>query len=283
MGTFMDGLKRHLSIYSHEGNAFDLERDTMIKKPPVTRCWHKIVKGDRIALCKEAIYWLAPNTAPKSWKTAAKNVDRSVGAKSGNLSVETYSQRLFAKNKDKAADVAANIDSIKQLFSDLEAGIGAGDVTPTAKKAVSKAAKKSGPPRQRGARRKPGNRPQTNYSPDEIDEKSDLPEGAKLRVTVNRYERNPEARKQCINHYGAKCCICGFSFRDTYGDVAEGFIHVHHVEPVSARKGKRYKVDPIKNLRPVCPNCHAVIHIRKGEPVFDIKEVEAFLRRREVC
>ena len=280
MGTFIDGLKRHLSIYSHEGNAFDLKRDTMIKKPPVTRCWHKIVKGDRIALCKEAIYRLAPNTAPKSWKTAAKNVDRSVGAKSGDRSVETYSQRLFVKNKDKAADVAANIDSIKQLFSDLEAGIGAGDVTPTDKEAVPKAAKKVGSQRQRGAGWKPGGRPQTNYSPDEINKNASLPEGAKRRVTVNAYERNRQARERCIKNYKAECCICGFSFGDTYGDVAKGFIHVHHVKPLS-EIGTGYKVDPIKDLRPVCPNCHAVIHIRQGESPFSIEEVTAFLRREE--
>ena len=203
----------------------------------------------------------------------------------GTVSEETLKQKLTWHNlghrmgRHFGSQSDEQIDEVFQILADDYLG----GAAPSARKAVPKAARKAGPRRQRDARRKPGNRPQTNYSPDEIDEKSDLPEGAKLRVSVNRYERSPKARKQCIDHYGAKCCICDFSFEDTYGDVAEGFIHVHHVEPVSARKGKRYKVDPIKNLRPVCPNCHAVIHIRKGEPVFSIKEVKAFLRRQEVC
>lgn len=123
----------------------------------------------------------------------------------------------------------------------------------------------------------------TNYSPneinpDEIDEKSSLPEGAKHQVTVNAYERNRKARELCIKKYKAKCCICGFSFGDTYGDIAENFIHVHHVKPLS-EIGTQYTVNPVKDLRPVCPNCHAVIHIRKGETAFGIEEVKALLQR----
>jgi len=36
---------------------------------------------------------------------------------------------------------------------------------------------------------------------------------------------------------------------------------VHHLVPIS-KIGKKYRVDPIKDLRPVCPNCHAVIHLK---------------------
>lgn len=37
-----------------------------------------------------------------------------------------------------------------------------------------------------------------------------------------------------------------------------------------------YVVDPIKDLVPVCPNCHMVIHSKK-EGVFTIEEVKAML------
>lgn len=43
--------------------------------------------------------------------------------------------------------------------------------------------------------------------------------------------------------------------------------------------GTEYEIDPIKDLRPVCPNCHAVIHLR--EPAFSIEEVKAMLERTE--
>lgn len=110
--------------------------------------------------------------------------------------------------------------------------------------------------------------------PDEIETKSFL-EGTARQVTVNVYERNPEARTICINHYGLNCFICGFNFKSTYGNVGGGFIHVHHLKPISEiRKG--YELNPIKDLRPVCPNCHAMLHRRK--PAYSIEELKAFIK-----
>jgi hypothetical protein len=97
-------------------------------------------------------------------------------------------------------------------------------------------------------------------SPEEILETTGLIEGAVCRISVNSYERNPEARRRCIEAHGNKCCICKFDFGEKYGPEALGFIHVHHVRPLSEIKAD-YVVDPIKDLRPVCPNCHAVLHL----------------------
>jgi predicted HNH restriction endonuclease len=118
-----------------------------------------------------------------------------------------------------------------------------------------------------------------NVFPDEIDveEVQSLPEGAAFKRLVNAYERNPLARQQCIKKYGAECYVCGFSFGATYGAVMDGFIHVHHLRPLS-EVGKEYKINPIADLRPVCPNCHAVIHHRVDQP-YSIEDVRALLRR----
>jgi predicted HNH restriction endonuclease len=86
-----------------------------------------------------------------------------------------------------------------------------------------------------------------------------LPEGAKKTVQVNRYERNRLARKRCIDKFGAVCAVCDIDFGQTYGEFASGFIHVHHIVPV-ASIGKTYRLDPLKDLVPVCPNCHAMLH-----------------------
>jgi predicted HNH restriction endonuclease len=85
-------------------------------------------------------------------------------------------------------------------------------------------------------------------------------EGAVYQVLVNRYERDPLARRRCIDHYGPTCVICGFNFGAVYGLLAAGFIHVHHLKPL-AEIGEEYEVDPISDLRPVCANCHAIIHL----------------------
>lgn len=110
--------------------------------------------------------------------------------------------------------------------------------------------------------------------PEEIDTPQVFYEGATKVVSVNAYERNSEARRQCIARYGPKCFICGFNFADTYGEVGEGLIHVHHIKPL-AEIGEEYEVDPIRDLCPVCPNCHAIIHRRK--PAYTVEEVKAFL------
>lgn len=112
--------------------------------------------------------------------------------------------------------------------------------------------------------------------PEEVDEiPEELMEGSVRRVTVNAYERNPEARRICIEHYGAICRICGFYFEKTYGEIGKGFIHVHHLKEIS-EIGKAYQIDPINDLLPVCPNCHAIIH--KRTPPYTIEEVKKFLR-----
>ena len=114
--------------------------------------------------------------------------------------------------------------------------------------------------------------------PDEVDLGVTYREGAVMRVAVNAYERNPAARRRCVEHYGAKCSICGFNFGKAYGPTVEGLIHVHHVRPLS-EVSVDHEVDPIADLRPVCPNCHAVLHSRK--PAYGIEEVVEFLRRHE--
>ena len=92
---------------------------------------------------------------------------------------------------------------------------------------------------------------------------SGIVEGALRQVIVNAYERNPKARKKCIEHYGVKCSVCDFEFKKVYGEkLGSGFIHVHHILDI-AQIGKEYEVDPINDLRPVCPNCHAMLHRHK--------------------
>lgn len=105
-----------------------------------------------------------------------------------------------------------------------------------------------------------------------------LVEGAVRQITVNSYERNSVARKKCIGKFGAKCIVCKFDFGKTYGPLGEGYIHVHHLKPLS-EINESYEVDPIKDLRPVCPNCHAMIH-RKNPPL-SIEQVKDLLLKHE--
>ncbi|WP_035763829.1 HNH endonuclease [Arthrobacter sp. H20] len=92
-----------------------------------------------------------------------------------------------------------------------------------------------------------------------------LPASALTRVSVNRYERDPEARRQCIAHQGTSCSVCRFNFEDAYGALGHGFIQVHHIVPVSQIDAD-YVLDPLTDLVPLCPNCHAMAHSRTPAP-----------------
>ena len=113
----------------------------------------------------------------------------------------------------------------------------------------------------------------TSTLPEEIPASAHF-EGAVREIKVNAYERNPLARKLCLAAYGHSCVVCGFNFEKAFGKFAAGFIHVHHLVLLSDI-GQSYEVDPVRDLRPVCPNCHAVIHI--GGAVRSIEEVKELL------
>ncbi|WP_155864555.1 HNH endonuclease [Deinococcus ficus] len=112
--------------------------------------------------------------------------------------------------------------------------------------------------------------------PEEVSNQNVYPEGAVRQVLVNAYERSSTARRRCLEHHGTACHICHFDFGVVYGDAAAGIIHVHHLKPLS-EIGRGYHVDPVHDLIPVCPNCHAVIH--KRNPAYSVDEVRAMLAK----
>lgn len=117
---------------------------------------------------------------------------------------------------------------------------------------------------------------ESNSIPEAVGETAGLTEGAAYEFISTAYERDPQARQECIAEYGARCSVCTMSFGEDYGPEAEGYIHVHHLRPLAEIRGE-HRVDPVKDLRPVCPNCHAVLHI--GGRCRSIEEVRRMLRR----
>ncbi len=102
-----------------------------------------------------------------------------------------------------------------------------------------------------------------------------LPEGAKIRVEVNRYERSPVNRAACISHFGTKCQSCGFDFQEKYGELGNEYIEVHHRVPVSEMAGS-YRLDPVRDLVPVCSNCHAMIH--RAKPPLTVDQLSQIIK-----
>jgi len=111
--------------------------------------------------------------------------------------------------------------------------------------------------------------------PEEIASSTVFPEGAVRLVQVNRFERSAAARAACIHIHGTSCAACGMNFRGSYGSIADGFIHIHHLKSL-ASLGPDYRVQPETDLVPLCANCHAVAHLQ--EPPFTIEQLRDFLR-----
>ena len=110
---------------------------------------------------------------------------------------------------------------------------------------------------------------------DEAPEVAGLPEGAKTRVEVNRYERDRRNRAAALAIHGYNCKACDLDMGERYGPAAAGLIEVHHVTPVS-EVGEDYLINPAADLVPLCPNCHSVTHRR--HPPFSVEELRAMLR-----
>lgn len=165
-----------------------------------------------------------------------------------------WSKRFpFSFSVDESSDVATIARFLHEAREDLEA--------------------------RRGTIRARKSRVQTNRLPEEIDAGEAAWEGAIARITVNKYERDRKARSRCLAHHGSICCVCGFDF-GVYGGEFAGIIHVHHLVPISTIKS-RYKLDPIRDLRPVCPNCHAALH--RQDPPLGIEDLRMLRQRRGIA
>jgi len=106
--------------------------------------------------------------------------------------------------------------------------------------------------------------------PEEVVEPDKYFEGATKTINVNVYERSKQARIDCINAHGCACVVCGFDFEIEYGEIGNNFIHVHHLKQLADIGGK-YELNPVEDLRPVCPNCHAMLHKRRS--AYSIEEL----------
>lgn len=99
-------------------------------------------------------------------------------------------------------------------------------------------------------------------------------EGNKKKVFTTVFERNSQLRERAVAIHGLSCVVCSFNFEEKFGDWGAGFIHIHHLNPISDGKGTQKEVNPSTDLVPVCPNCHAMIH-RKKSKTLDIEELKA--------
>lgn len=106
-----------------------------------------------------------------------------------------------------------------------------------------------------------------------------FPEGRILYRTHRLRERNVALVKKAKTAWARMtgsiaCRVCGFDFEAFYGDLGRGYIECHHDVPVSDLKpGSRTL---LRDLTPVCSNCHRILHRRR--PWTSVEELSEIVR-----
>lgn len=103
-----------------------------------------------------------------------------------------------------------------------------------------------------------------------------LREGEAKYSYGTKYERDPRYRRIALEHHGTSCIVCGFNFESVYGELGEGFIEFHHINPLYIN-GKATVFNPYTDLVPICSNCHSIIH-RHSENVLSTYELQSSIK-----
>lgn len=110
------------------------------------------------------------------------------------------------------------------------------------------------------------------------DEIKKYAEGRVRTITIQTYDRSSEARRQAIIAHGYNCSVCGFDFKRCYGDWGNAYIEVHHLEPLASIKGE-HEINPAQDLRPVCANCHRMLH--RSNPPLSIEKLKDIVVKQQ--
>lgn len=111
-------------------------------------------------------------------------------------------------------------------------------------------------------------------------EKQTFPEGRVYeRIHKNR-ERNSALirlvkNERLLSNNNLKCEVCGFDFKEVYGELGDGFIEAHHTVPVCEldENNETRKEDIIL----VCSNCHSMLHRKR--PWLGVEEIKDIIKR----
>ena len=96
------------------------------------------------------------------------------------------------------------------------------------------------------------------------------------RLSHERYffARNSKLIKAAKDHYGAVCQACRFEYRSKYGELGDGYIEVHHLDPLSERPELEWSEQlrtSIGGVTVLCADCHRMIHRKR--PALSLQEL----------
>lgn len=99
-------------------------------------------------------------------------------------------------------------------------------------------------------------------------------EGEKYTLEATFRARNRaliEAKKTNSDY---RCEVCDMSFKEVYGNIGEGYIIAHHINPIGSRKNASRTT--LADIALVCSNCHDMLH--QNELPLSISELRNKMR-----
>lgn len=106
-------------------------------------------------------------------------------------------------------------------------------------------------------------------------------EGFEQKTSTVAYKRSSNLRNYAKDYYTKNgklfCDCCNFDFSTAYANpYNKNCIEMHHIKPIfqyeDEDENKTVK-EALKNILPVCPNCHRVIHRNK---IYGIEGIQSF-------
>ena len=94
-----------------------------------------------------------------------------------------------------------------------------------------------------------------------------FPEGKKIQKLHYNRERNSTVVKLAKEEFRKInkrlfCQICGFDFKEKYGELGDDYIEAHHIKPLSELTEEETTTS-IEEIALVCSNCHRMLHRKR--------------------
>ena len=112
-----------------------------------------------------------------------------------------------------------------------------------------------------------------------------IEEGASGLTSARQRKRSADLRRYAREHYredGVLACrVCGFAKPTSIGPEIVQIHHLKTIKSFNPKGEKKRLVTALRNVRPLCPTCHAIAHTNRTKPL-TLREIARHrkLRRR---
>lgn len=101
---------------------------------------------------------------------------------------------------------------------------------------------------------------------------------SKQRRLHEKFDRRGALSLRVKNRKGYECEVCGFRFKDKYGELGDKFIEAHHLIPFASLKEGNTRLS-LSDFAVLCSNCHRMIHRLKDSS--NLEELKSIVNKRE--